>query len=350
MNKLQVTFSGKATTYYFDADFSYLEKLVDKEHAVLITDEHLFSAQQRKFGGWNTIVINAGEQFKVQATVDSLIGQLIERGADRKTTLVGVGGGVVTDLTGYVAAIYMRGLSFGFVPTSILAMVDASVGGKNGIDVGVYKNMVGTIRQPQFLLFDYSLLKSLPNEEWISGFAEIIKHAAIKDAALFRELEKNKLSTYRRDKGALAKLIRRNVVIKSKVVEKDEFEKGDRRLLNFGHTLGHAIEKCYELSHGQAISIGMVAASMLSEQFTPFTDTDRIIATLKKYGLPTLYDASGALAEFDAKEVMNVLRKDKKKEKDTMNYILLNKIGEGVVRPIPVTELDKLLQSIITAR
>jgi 3-dehydroquinate synthase len=350
MNKLRVTFSGKATTYYFDADFSYLEKLVDKKHAVLITDEHLFSAQQRKFGGWNTIVINAGEQFKVQATVDSLIGQLIELGADRKTTLVGVGGGVVTDLTGYVAAIYMRGLPFGFVPSSILAMVDASVGGKNGIDVGVYKNMVGTIRQPQFLLFDYSLLKSLPKEEWINGFAEVIKHAAIKDAALFRELEKNKLSTYQRDKGALAKLIRRNVVIKSKVVEKDEFEKGDRRLLNFGHTLGHAIEKRYELSHGQAVSIGMVAASMLSEQFTPFKDTDRIIATLKKYGLPTLYDASGALAEFDAKEVMNVLRKDKKKEKDTMNYILLNKIGEGVVRPIPVTELDKLLQSILAAR
>ena len=350
MNKLQVTFSGKATTYYFDADFSFLEKLVDKEHAVLITDEHLFSAHQRKFGGWSTIVINAGEQFKVQATVDSLIGQLIELGADRKTTLIGVGGGVVTDLTGYVAAIYMRGLSFGFVPTSILAMVDASVGGKNGIDVGVYKNMVGTIRQPQFLLFDYGLLKSLPKEEWISGFAEVIKHAAIKDAVLFRELEKNKLSTYQRDKGALARLIRRNVMIKSRVVEKDEFEKGDRRLLNFGHTLGHAIEKLYELSHGQAISIGMVVASMLSEQFTPFKDTNRVIATLKKYGLPTLYDASGALAEFDAKEVMNVLRKDKKKVKDTMNYILLNKIGEGIVKPIPVTELDKLLQSIITAR
>jgi len=279
----------------------------------------------------------------VQATVDTLISQLIELGADRKTTLIGVGGGVVTDLTGYVAAIYMRGLSFGFVPSSILAMVDASVGGKNGIDVGVYKNMVGTIRQPQFLLYDYSLLKSLPKEEWVNGFAEVIKHAAIRDAALFRELEKNKLTTYQRDKGALAKLIRRNVVIKSKVVEKDEFEKGDRRLLNFGHTLGHAIEKLYALSHGQAISIGMVAACMLSEQFTPFTGTDKMIAVLKRYGLPTL-------AEFDAKEVMNVLRKDKKKEKDTMNYVLLSKIGDGVVKPIQVTELDKLLQSIITAR
>jgi 3-dehydroquinate synthase len=288
-------------------------------------------------------VINAGEQYKVQATVDSIIEQLIDLGADRKTVLVGVGGGVVTDVTGYVAAIYMRGLFFGFVPTSILAMVDASIGGKNGIDVGVYKNMVGTIRQPQFLLYDYSLLKSLPKEEWVSGFAEIIKHAAIKDAALFRELEKNKLTTYQRDKALLAKLIRRNVAIKSAVVEKDEFEQGERRLLNFGHTLGHAIENVYELSHGQAISIGMVAACMISEEFTPFKETDRVIDVLKRYGLPTL-------AEFDPKEVMEVLRRDKKKVKDTMNYVLLNKIGVGVVKAIPLVELEKLVQSIITAR
>jgi shikimate kinase / 3-dehydroquinate synthase len=343
MNKLQYKFSGKTTTCYLDADFAYLEKLVDKDHTILITDEHIFAGQKKKFGGWNTIVINAGEQYKVQATVDSVIQQLLDLGADRTTTLIGVGGGVVTDLTGYIGAIYMRGLTVGFVPTSILAMVDASIGGKNGIDVGVYKNMVGTIRQPAFLLYDYSFLKTLPREEWVNGFAEIIKHAAIKDAALFRELEKNKLSTYQKDKTALARLIRRNVTIKSTVVEKDEFEHGERRLLNFGHTLGHAIENLYELSHGQAISIGMVAACMISEQFTPFTDTDRVISTLKKYGLPTL-------AEFDTKDVMNVLRRDKKKVKDTMNYVLLNKIGVGVVKPIPVTELEKLLQSIIAAR
>jgi 3-dehydroquinate synthase len=343
MNKLQYKISGKATTYYLDADFGYLEKLVDKDHTILITDDHIFAGQKKKFGGWNTIVINAGEQYKVQATVDSVIQQLLDLGADRSTTLIGVGGGVVTDLTGYIGAIYMRGLTVGFVPTSVLAMVDASIGGKNGIDVGLYKNMVGTIRQPAFLLYDYSVLKTLPKEQWVSGFAEIIKHAAIKDAALFRELEKNKLSTYQKDKTALARLIRRNVTIKSTVVEKDEFEHGERRLLNFGHTLGHAIENLYELSHGQAISIGMVAACMISEQYTPFTDTDRVISTLRKYGLPTL-------AEFDTKEVMNVLRRDKKKVKDTMNYVLLNKIGVGIVKPIPVTELEKLLQSIITAR
>jgi 3-dehydroquinate synthase len=343
MNKLQYKFSGKTTTYYLDADFSYLEKLVDKSNAVVITDEHIFSSHQKRFGGWNTIVISAGESFKVQATVDSIIEQLIEFGADRKTFLVGVGGGVVTDITGYVAAIYMRGVAFGFVPTSILAMVDASIGGKNGIDVGLYKNLVGTIRQPGFLLYDYSLLKTLPKDEWVNGFAEIIKHAAIKDAAMFRELEKNRLTTYQKDKAALARLIRRNAAIKSAVVEKDEFEHGERRLLNFGHTLGHAIENLYELSHGQAISIGMVAACMISEEFTSFKETDRVMSVLKKYGLPTL-------AEFDPKDVMAVLRMDKKKVKDSMNYILLNKVGQGIVKLIPINELDKLLQSIITAR
>ncbi|MHA4809800.1 3-dehydroquinate synthase [Flavitalea flava] len=343
MRKLQYKFSGKVTTYYFDADFTHLAKLVGKEQAVIITDENIFRNHQKKFGGWNTIVINAGEQFKVQETVDSIIGKLIEFQADRKTILIGVGGGVVTDITGFVASTYMRGLSFGFVPTSILAMVDASIGGKNGIDIGVYKNLVGTIRQPSFLLYDLSLLKSLPKEEWTNGFAEIIKHAAIKDAPLFRELEKNKPSTYQKDKIALSKLIRRNAVIKSAVVEKDEFEQGDRRLLNFGHTLGHAIENLYGLSHGQAISIGMVVAGMISEEYTAFKETDRIIETLKRYGLPTL-------AEFDTKEVMNVLRMDKKKEKESMNYVLLEKIGKGVIRAIPIVQLEKLIQSIITAR
>jgi 3-dehydroquinate synthase len=338
MRKLQYKFSGRTTTYYFDADFAYLEKLVNRQQAVILTDEHVFKGHQKKFKGWNTIVIPAGEAHKIQATVDNVIGQLIAMGADRKTFLIGIGGGVVTDIAGYVAAVYMRGIPCGFLPTTILAMVDASIGGKNGIDVGLYKNLVGTIRQPEFLLYDYSLLKTLPETEWVNGFAEIIKHAAIKDAALFRELEKNKLAAYRKDKALLSKLIRRNSVIKSEVVQKDEFEQGDRRLLNFGHTLGHAIENLYQLPHGHAISIGMVAASLISEELTNFKDTDRVVATFKRYGLPTQID-------FDSKEVMNVLKMDKKKVKDSMNYVLLNKVGQAVVKVIPIVELEKLLQS-----
>jgi 3-dehydroquinate synthase len=202
---------------------------------------------------------------------------------------------------------------------------------------------VGTIRQPDFLLYDTSLLKTLPKEEWINGFAEIIKHASIKDAALFRELEKNKLGFYQKDKTALTKLIRRNVVIKSDVVKKDEFEQGERRLLNFGHTLGHAIENLYELPHGHAVSIGMVVAAMISEQYTDFKQSDKLIEVLKRYGLPTL-------AEFDARKVMAVLKMDKKKERDAINYILLDKIGHAVVKAIPIVQLEKMILSIINSR
>ena len=152
MRKRSFTFTNSSVDYYFGADFSYLENLVSKEKAVIITDENLFAKHQRKFKGWNTIVLKPGEAYKVQQTVDVVIDQLIAFGADRSTTLIGVGGGVITDMTGYIAGVYMRGIKCGFVPTSVLAMVDASIGGKNGIDVGLYKNMVGLIRQPQFLM------------------------------------------------------------------------------------------------------------------------------------------------------------------------------------------------------
>lgn len=337
MQKKTISFSTRQTAFYFDTEFSHLEKMVSKEKAVIITDEHLFDAHKRKLKGWNTIVLKPGEQFKVQQTVDVVVDQLIALGADRQSVLVGFGGGVITDITGYVAGIYMRGIEFGFVPTSILAMVDAAIGGKNGIDVGVYKNMVGLIRQPAFLLYDYSLLKTLPLNEWQNGFAEIIKHAAIKDAAMFKELEANSLAKYRRDKALLAKLVQRNALIKIKVVVNDEFEKGERKLLNFGHTLGHAIENMYELSHGQAISIGMTYAALMSKELKFFTGADQLIALLNKYGLPTV-------VEFDAKKAFKVLLKDKKKENVSINYILLHKIGKGVIQPLLLVQLQDIFR------
>jgi len=343
MQKKIFPFSAKKVSYYFDADFSLLSKLVDKHQAVLITDENVFAAHTKKFNGWKTIRISAGENTKKQATVDEIISQLIVLQADRKSVIIGVGGGVVTDIAGFVASIYMRGVKFGFVPTSVLAMVDASIGGKNGIDVGVYKNMVGTIRQPEFLVYDVSFLKTLPEGEWINGFAEIIKHASIKDEKLFAELEKNKLAHYQKNAEAMSKLIRTNAAIKSEIVRKDEFEQGERKLLNFGHTVGHAIENVYGLSHGKAISIGMVAACILSEQFTNFKQTARVIGLLTKYGLPTL-------AEFNAKKAFEVLKMDKKKNQHSLNYVLLNRIGEGVVKAIPMDQLEKLIHSIVRAR
>src|SRR5687767_9708384 len=158
MDKQQYKFPSKTVDCYFDAPFSFLEELVSKEKAVIITDENIASLHPDRFNGWKTIVLKAGEKYKQQATVDDVIQQLIDLQADRETFLVGAGGGVITDVTGYAASVYMRGVKFGFVPTSILAMVDAAIGGKNGVDVGMYKNLVGVIRHPEFLLYDHSFL------------------------------------------------------------------------------------------------------------------------------------------------------------------------------------------------
>ena len=339
MKHLNYKFSNSSTDFYLAYGISHLKEITDRQATVLITDENVYNAHSKRFKGWNIIVLKAGEEYKVQATVDAVIEQLIEMEADRKTTLVAVGGGVITDITGYVASVYMRGLRFGFVPTSILSLVDASIGGKNGIDVGLYKNMVGLIRQPAFILHDMIFLNTLPQVEWENGFAEIIKHACIKDAAMFAELERNSLKNYQGSQRSICELIRRNAIIKTKVVQKDEFEKGERRLLNFGHTLGHALENQYELSHGQAISIGMTYACHISKQLMGFKQTENVVSVLEKYGLPTY-------ASFDKRKVFDVLKMDKKREKKEMNYVLLEKIGKGVVRSISLNQLERIIQDL----
>jgi len=336
MQAKTVQFSARSTSFYFDAQYEDLKKLVAPGKAVVLTDTNLFNAHTEKFAGWQIIVIKAGEAFKDQATVDNIISQLIERGADRGTTLIGVGGGVVTDITGYVASIYLRGIPFGFVPTTILGMVDAAIGGKNGVDVGVYKNMVGTITQPQFLLYDMDFLKSLPDREWRNGFAEVIKHAAIKRNDLFQQLESATLQQYQQDKAALLNLIQENVMLKAGIVQQDEFETGERRLLNFGHTLAHALEKKYELMHGEAVSIGMVFAAKLSAALCGFEKVEVLRTVIEKYGLPTSIS-------YDKEAVFDVLKVDKKKAGDFVHFILLKELGRAVVQKISLVDLKRFL-------
>lgn len=335
---IRYKFSNSYTDFYFAAGIPHLKKITDPKTTVLITDENVYNAHLKKFNGWNTIILKPGEEFKVQPTVDSVIKQLIQMEADRKTTLVGVGGGVVTDITGYVASVYMRGLSFGFVPTSLLALVDASMGGKNGIDVGLYKNMVGAIRQPSFILHDMIFLNTLPQREWENGFAEVIKHACIKDSAMFSQLEKSSFKTYQGRKKSISELVQRNAILKTKIVQHDEFEKKERRLLNFGHTLGHALENQYALSHGQAVSVGMTYACHISQQLTGFKQTQKVVKLLEQYGLPTY-------ASFDKQKAFDILKMDKKRERNEMNYILLEKIGKGVVRQIDLKKLEQIINN-----
>ena len=341
MNEKKYQFSDKTVSVYFDTDFKFLEKILNKENTILITDENIFSHQSEKFDSWKTIVLRAGEKYKKQQTVDEIITRLIELNADRQTFLVGIGGGVVTDITGYAASVYMRGIKFGFVPTSILAMVDASIGGKNGVDVGVYKNLVGTINHPRFLLYDYSFLETLPEKEWINGFAEIIKHACIKDKVMFDFLKEKSLDYFHTSLENIGNLVQQNVEIKYNIVSNDERENGERKLLNFGHTLGHAIENTASLPHGSAISIGMIAACNISEKINKFSkaETEKVNELIAQYHLPVSL-------KIDKEKTWKILLHDKKKSGDDMNFIVLDEIGKSSVIKIPLSELREIFYSI----
>ena len=323
--------------FYANGQLADIRRILPERRLVLITDQQVYRKHPKAFIGFDTIVLRAGEQYKIQATADGLIERLIRMEADRQTVLVGVGGGVVTDLVGYVASIFLRGIDVGFVPTTLLGMVDASIGGKNGVDVEAYKNLVGTIRQPLFLLHDYSLLSTLPTREWSNGFAEIIKHASIGDEKMFNELSRNELTVYRQNPSKLMRLIARNVRFKFRVVSEDVFERGGRKKLNFGHTLGHALEMHYELSHGEAISLGMMFAAHLSELTNGCEVTNQLRHTLLRYGLPVA-------AHYSVKKIFNSLRMDKKRIRDQVSFILLKKIGEASIHPIPIRNLENHLR------
>lgn len=337
MSTKKYQFPGKSINCYFGERFTILEELVNKENTILITDENIFAKQSEKFQGWKTIILKAGEKFKNQNAVDEIINSLIEMSADRQSFIVGVGGGVVTDIAGYAASVYMRGIKFGFVPTSILGMVDASIGGKNGVDVGVYKNLVGVINHPEFLLYDYSFLETLPHEEWINGFAEIIKHACIKDKNMFHYLEEKTLEDFKSSKENIGKLIEQNVDIKYNVVANDERETGERKLLNFGHTIGHAIENTAKLPHGSAVSIGMVAACVISEKINRFSKsgTEKVKQLISKYKLPVAFN-------FDKEKTWDILLHDKKKSGGDMNFVVLDEIGKASIKKIPLTDLHEI--------
>ena len=342
MRKAEYIFSQRKVSCIFDEVFDEVTINCKKEQAVIITDEHVFSMHKEKMNGFRVIKTKPGEENKTQATIDGIIMQLLEMEADKQTLIIGIGGGVVTDMAGHAASIYKRGTRLALVPTTILGMVDAAIGGKNGVDVGMYKNMVGTVYQPEFILYDYSFLKTLPVKEWINGFAEIIKHACIKDVLLFKELERYTLHDIQADSTLIASLIEQNVDIKMDVVTADEYEKADRKLLNFGHTVGHAIENLHHLPHGQAVSIGMVAACNLSEKINGlhFNDAQRVVHLLARYHLPVDI-------ETDYKKVFDVLKMDKKREGDQMQFVLLNAIGNAEAKPVQMQFLRDNLQNIL---
>ncbi len=271
----------------------------------------------------------AGEASKTLNTVQKLYEFLIQENFDRNDVLIALGGGVVGDLTGYAAATYLRGIRFVQVPTTLLAMVDSSIGGKTGVDFKAYKNMVGAFYMPQFVYMNISLLGTLPMREYCSGFGEILKHGLIRDAESYSWLIENRDLLLQRDRSAVTEMVYRSLLVKKAVVERDPKEKGERALLNFGHTLGHAVEKLKEfrLLHGECVAIGMVAAVQLSWKKGMLTEfqTKEILSCIQSFQLPI--SASGLKTE----DILLTVSRDKKKDADKIKFILLDGIGNAVI-------------------
>jgi len=308
---------------------------------VVVTDSHLMQHYGDFLRQWPVILTGTGEKNKNIESVSQILSELVRLEADRTTFVVGVGGGIVCDMTGFAASIYMRGLRFGFVSTTLLSQVDASVGGKNGVNLMGFKNMVGTFQQPEFVLCDPEMLKTLDEKEFRAGFAEIIKAGAISDADLFHLLELSAPRALERDSQVLEELVYRSVEIKAGVVSRDEKEQGERRILNFGHTFGHALEHMTGMLHGEAIGIGMTIAAALSVRMglLPHTEANRLKALSSAFNLPvdTALDMPGLLLS---------IRKDKKREGDALHLVLLNQIGHAVVQKITFAELEQLTHDL----
>lgn len=315
-----------------------LERVVPRQRVIVITDANIDRLYGELVHRYDYIIVGHGEANKNLVTVQNVYTRLMELGADRHTFLLGIGGGIVTDITGYVAATYMRGIDFGFISTTLLGQVDASVGGKNGVNLAGYKNMIGTFRQPRFVVSDVELLKTLPQRELRAGMAEVIKVAVVGDANLFHYLEEHVSGDIYGDAEVMREVVLRSVRIKADIVERDECERGLRRLLNLGHTIGHAIEKCTrEFNHGEAVAIGMSLMARMAERvgMLPSSEARRIEALIDAFGFERELPVPMA-------DVMREIRYDKKKSDNSIRVVVPESIGSCKIVEMTFDEFEKL--------
>ncbi len=283
----------------------------------------------------DVLAIDGGESQKTLETVSKILQYLHEKSIDKHALIIGFGGGVVTDLVGFAAAIYKRGVKAVYIPTTLLAMIDASIGGKNGVDFEDVKNMAGTIYNPQAVFVDTDFLESLPEAELLSGLGELAKYAICLDRPLF-DLLQEPFANHANE------AILMGIKDKLKVLALDPYETtGQRYILNFGHTLGHALESAsgYKLKHGLGVAIGCHFASFISQQkgYISQADFEAIVYFLKNLGLPTTSD-------FDAKTILRLMQSDKKQlDRATINFVLIRSIGQGIVEPLSFKEIEKHL-------
>lgn len=336
--------TNKKTKVVFNFSWKNIGKIAKRYNKlILVIDHNVYNNHQKKFIDFeDVIVINGSEKSKTLEQSQIIIDKLLKMGADKNSLLLGIGGGVITDITGFVASIYKRGIPFGFLPTTLLAAVDAAIGGKNGVNADNIKNCIGTINQPDLILYDYQFFKTLSDEEFSNGFAEVIKYGCICDCELFDYLEMYDLQYFIKSPVALQMIIQKCIQIKSKIISKDPNDNSIRKTLNFGHTVGHAIEKDLDLKHGYAVSIGMVVASQLSNTKIGLQkeDVERISMLLKRYNLPV--DASTK-----SSDVMSLISNDKKKKGEMIDFVLLQSIGESEITPLSLEEIKKDVKKLL---
>jgi len=341
MHELQLHIDGHTTEVRIGRDLFPGRKINSDGKVIYLVDVNVYQYQRDKFDGLEYILIPSGEKYKCLAYVEEVIRKLVDLEADRASLLVGVGGGLVTDLVGFVASTFMRGVGFGFISTTLLGQVDASIGGKNGVNLDGYKNMIGVIRQPEFVWCDLAMTDSLERAQWISGFAEIIKYGAIRDENLFQYLEQNLTLIMNKDPEIVEEIVSRSAAIKIGIVESDVSEKGDRKLLNFGHTLGHALEKLTGILHGEAVAIGMVMAAAISVNlgFMDKPGYDRLRELISAAGLPVETDISGEL-------IFETLTKDKKRSGEHIYMILLRSPGDAFIHKMELKSLKEAINDL----
>lgn len=325
---------------YIGPTSDILPGVLPEGRVVVVSDATIDRLYHPMLAPYDTVLIGLGESIKTLQTVESIYRRFIELGVDRSTFVLGIGGGIVTDVTGFAAATYMRGLDFGFVSTTLLGQVDASVGGKNGVNVDGYKNMVGTFSQPQFVVCDVSMLATLPDREFRAGLAEAVKAGVVGDPELFALLEQVSFERLRTDEDLLEEVVAAAIRVKTAIVARDERESGERRKLNLGHTLGHAIEKCSPLmNHGEAVAVGMAMISRAAVRLglLPSQDAARIATLLERFGF--------ALAPpVELRKLMKAVLRDKKAADGVLRVVLPVAVGNCVVRTMTVEELAAALR------
>lgn len=318
--------------------YRLLPDLLPKGRVVVITDANIDRLYPDLVRGYEHIIIGGGEASKSLHTVESIYRKLMEIGADRSTFILGIGGGIVTDIAGFVATTYMRGLDFGFVSTTLLGQVDASVGGKNGVNLLDYKNMVGTFSHPQFVIADVEMLRTLPLRELRAGMAEVVKSAIVGDAELFDYVDKMASDKIYGDTAVMHEVVSRSVAVKVDVVQRDEREGGLRRVLNLGHTIGHAIEKCtHSLNHGEAVAVGIsqVAHAAVRYGVLSEVDAEAIDNLLLKLG----FELAPPLS---MPTILREVKHDKKKHDNILRVVLPETIGRCRVVELPFDEFERL--------